>query len=297
MQGQFNPKIVGATIVGFALIAGAYTISNFGKPLPTSQSANIQTTTPTQRVAITVTDKDDNGIEDWRDEFVTTAPVLLNQASSTYTPPDTVTGKMSIDFMESIIRSKGYGAFGSTKEEVITNTVDSLSRETKQKLYDTSDIIILDNWDDQDIVNYANTAAATIYRNSIPDMESEVIILQDYVNTHDENRLAELESLVKVYQGYRDDTLKIPVPAFLAKDHLDLINTYEAIHADIEAMTLALTDPVVALLHLKRYQDDATGLAYAMQNMYLTLEPHASLFTVDDPAALFVIFSPNYQTQ
>ena len=297
MQGQFNPKIVGATVVGFALIAGAYTVSNFGNPRQIAQPANIQATTPTQRVAIAVTDNDNNGIEDWRDEFVTSAPVLLNQASSSYTPPDTVTGQMSIDFMEGIIRSKGYGAFGSSNEEVIANTVDSLSKETEQKLYDISDVIIMEEWDNQDIINYANTAASAIYRNSVPNLESELLILKDYMNTQDEGRLVELKSLAAVYQGYRDDTLKIPVPAFLTKEHLDLINTYEAIHADIDAMTLALSDPVVALLRLKRYQDDATGLGYALQNMYLALEPHASLFTIDDPAALFVIFSPNYQAQ
>lgn len=297
MKGQFNPKIVGATIVGFALVAGAYTVGNFGKPRQNSQPASVNSSASTERVAIGVSDSDNNGIEDWRDEFITTAAVKLDKTSTPYTPPDTLTGQMSIDFMEGIIRSRGYGAFGSSDDEVIGNTVESLSRETEQKLYDTSDIIIMGEWDDQDIINYANTAAATIYRHSIPNMESELLILRDYLNTHDEKRMNELKSLVAVYKGYRDDTLKIPVPALLAKEHLDLINTYEAIYTDIKAMTLAVSDPTVALLRLKRYQDDATGLAYAMQNMYLALEPKADLFKAEDPAILFAIFSPNYKTQ
>ncbi len=297
MQGQLNPKIIGATIIGFALVAGAYTVSSFGKPRLPTQTANVQSTTPTQRVSISVTDNDNNGIEDWRDEFVTTAPVILNQDASTYVPPDTLTGQMGINFMEGLIRSRGYGPFGSSDIEVIGNTVNNLVKETSNTLYDTSDIIIMREWDNQDIVNYANTAAATIYKHSVRDIEGEVLILQDYINTRDEGSLNELKTLVKVYEGYRDDTLKIPVPAFLAKEHLDLINTYHAIYTDIQAMTLALSDPAVSLLRLKRYQDDATGLAYALQNIYLALGPHASLFTIDDPATLFVLFSPNYQTQ
>ncbi len=295
MKGKISPKITGATIVGFALIAGAYTVTSISKPItpPAAQVAN--TSAATQRVSIAVTDNDNNGIEDWRDEFVTTAPVILDHSSSSYVLPDTLTGQMSIGFMEGIIRSREYGPFGSPQEEVIQNTIDSLGKATDIKIYDTSDVIIIEEWDDQDIVNYANTVAATVYRHSIPDMDGELSILHAVTVGEDEGRMAELQSLVEVYRGYRDDTLLIPVPAFLAKEHLDLINTYNAIHSDIEAMTKVFEDPAVTLLRLKRYEDDATGLAYALQNMYFSLEPHAGLFTVEDPAVMFIMFSPSYQ--
>jgi len=295
MRNQINSKILGATVVGIALIAGAYVVSSFKKTQPITQTASVQAANPTLRTAIAVKDKDDDGVEDWRDEFVTTAPIILNQESSTYTPPDTLTAKMSISFMENIILAKGYGAFGRTQEEIVASTVESISKEVELKLYNTSDISIMNTWDDEDLVNYANTAAATIYRHSIPDMESELVILKDYLSTQDESKLKKLELLANVYLGYRDDTLKIPVPALLAKEHLDLINTYNAIYSDIKAMSIASSDPTLALLHLKRYRDDSTGLSYALQNLYLALEPKAALFTADDPAALFVIFSPNYQ--
>lgn len=296
MQGNLNPKITGATIIGFALIAGAYTVSNLSKPnqLPVNQVAN-PSVAAVQRVAISVTDEDNNGIEDWRDEFVTTEPIMLDIASSTYTVPDTLTGQMSISFMEGIISSQQYGPFGKSKEEVLSNTINNLSQATEISLYDTPDIIIMEDWNDQDIVNYANTVAATIYRHSLPDLEGELIILHDILTNDNKDRLTELRSLLEVYRGYRDDTLLIPVPDFLTKEHLDLINTYHAIYQDIEAMTKVFDDPVIGLMRLKRYEDDATGLAYALQNMYLALEAHPVTFTVDDPAALFVMFSPNYQ--
>ena len=75
----------------------------------------------------------------------------------------------------------------------------------------------------------------------------------------------------------------------------DLINTFNAIEQDIEGMTLAFSDPAVTLLHLKRYQDDATGLAYAMQNMFFALKPYGDKFKPDDPASIFIVFSPDYQ--
>lgn len=295
MKGNINPKILGSTVIGFALVAGAYTISHFGEPHRTYQPADIHSAVSTERVAIAVADSNNDGIEDWQDEFITSKAVVLNQASSTYTTPDTLTGQMSVGFMENIIRARGYGPFGSSDDEIIKNTIDVLSSETSNSLYDIPDIIIMDEWDDQDIVNYANTAAATLYRNSVPDLEGELEILHDIVTNNNVSRMAELQTLAEVYRGYKDDTLKIPVPKFLVKEHLDLINTYNAILFDIEGMTLAFDDPAVTLLRLKRYEDDATGLVYALQNMYRALEPYSNHFSVDDPAILFTAFSPDYQ--
>lgn len=295
MNGNMNPKVIGAGLIGFALVAGAYVITNFGEPRTQTQTANTRAAIPAPRVAIDVKDSDNNGIEDWRDEFVTTAPVILDQSTSTYEAPDTLTGEMGINFFESIIRARGYGPFGRTDEEVIDDTVDILTIETAHELYDTPDITILQEWGDQDILDYANAVAETINQNNVSGLESELVILQNLLTSEDPNRLTELKTLSEVYRRNRDDTLNISVPRFLVKEHLDLINTYHAIHKDIEGMTMALDDPAFALLRIKRYQDDATGLGYALQNMYLALEPYASLVTADDPAVLFVIFSPDFQ--
>ncbi|MFT7644553.1 MAG: hypothetical protein ACI9BF_000202 [Candidatus Paceibacteria bacterium] len=296
MKGHLNPKILGSGIIGFALVAGAYTISNFGEPSKTYQAASVHEAASVQRVAIKITDDDGNGIEDWKDEFVTTEPIILNKESSTYTPPDTVTGKLGIGLIKKAITSRGQGPLGRSDEEIIKDTVDSLAQEAVYKLYGTKDIIILADWKDEDIVNYGNSAAGALLRNSIPELENELNILYDIITYNSVDRMAELESLTSVYRGYRDDTLKIPVPAFLAKEHLDLINTYHAILMDIESMTLFFEDPGFVFIRLKRYEDDATGLSYSLQNMLFALLEHAPLFTVEDPALLWVTFHPDYQT-
>jgi hypothetical protein len=295
MQGQINPKIVGATIIGFAFIGGAYTINSLQTPRTISQPAAIGVAAPA-RVAIAVTDENSNGIEDWRDEFVTTKTTILSNVSSTsYEQPNTLTGQMSIRFFGDFVTAKGNGPFGKTEGEVIQHTVDNLAEQTNIDLYDTPDIEIMESWDEQDVRNYANTLAAVLIQNSSPGTESELTLLHAIVVKQDQSKLTQLQGIVGAYEGYRDDTLKIPVPSFLAKEHLDLINTCHAIHEDVTAMAAATDDPALALLHLKRYQDDAGGLALALQNLYLSLEPYAHLIQKDDPAALFVVFSPDIQ--
>jgi len=98
-----------------------------------------------------------------------------------------------------------------------------------------------------------------------------------------------------VYRATLEDTVLIPVPEFLTKQHLDLINTYQAVTEDVEGMLMNESDPIVTLIHLRRYQDSALAMYYALENMYMALEPYAELFSVTDPALFFVRFSPDYQ--
>ncbi len=95
----------------------------------------------------------------------------------------------------------------------------------------------------------------------------------------------------------RDGALAIPVPRPLLKEHLDLINTYEAVYQDIEAMTLSLEDPVVALLRIRRYAEDALGLRLALENMYDALSPYANQFSPTDSAQIFSLFDTINQVQ
>ncbi len=301
MHNQTNPKVVGAFVIGFALVAGAYTISNFGKStyVPSQQGANAISSAPL-RVAIDVEDADNNGIEDWRDAFVTTEPVLINTTASSsddYTPPDTITGKLGINFVQNIVRAKGYGAFGPSEEEVIGTTIKDLERQTSFLIYDTPDILIMEEWNEGDIRTYGNALASAITRNSNADLEHELTILQDILNRNDRSRLSELEKLTEVYAKTIQDTLVVPVPRIFVKQHLDLINTYLAVQKDIEAMTLSFDDPAYSLLRLKRYEDDTKGLYLALQNIYKALEPYAGLFTANDSAVLFILFSPTNQNR
>jgi hypothetical protein len=294
MTGQ-NNRILGSFIVGAALVAGAYLFVNFGNPI--AQKASVVETAAPVRVAVPVSDSDENGIEDWRDVFVTTKPVLLNTASSTYTPPTTMTGKLGIQFFEDVVRSKYYGPFGQDQAEVVTKTVTELARNTEQTLYDTQDVAILGEWNDETIKLYANAMGSSIKNNNKAGLDHEIVILEDILRNEKTDRLSELALIAESYKNMRDDALAIPVPQPLVKEHLDLINTYEAIYRDIEAMTQSLEDPVVTLLRIRRYEDDALGLRLAIENMYTALTPYAAQFSPNDNAQIFSLFGTLNKTR
>jgi len=276
-------------------VAGAYVLSNFGEPRYQAQSAAVIAAETTSRVAIAVVDQNENGLEDWRDEFIDTEPIVIETLPEIdYQPPETLTGQFGLNLIESSLLSQTYGPVGRNQEQIANDAIDVLEQVTRNDLYDTPDITIMRDWEDQNIRTYANTLALAIINNNITDSQGEMYILNEMLQEDAPNRVAELEALSTTYRNMRDLALTTPVPAFLTKEHLDLVNTYDAIYHDISAMTEANDDPVVTLLRLKRYEDDATGLGLALENMYNALLPYASLIQPDDPALLFVSFSPDF---
>jgi hypothetical protein len=295
MIDQSKTKVVGAFVIGFAIIAGAFVLRSFGQPAtppPTSQAATAELT---NRQVIEVVDTDTNGIEDWQEQFVKSSPILMGGDGAEYEAPDTLTGQVGIAFIQSVITSKGYGGVGRSKEQVIADTVEQVSTFANDKIFVLKDLTVSNDSSPEALRLYANAHADAIVGNSVPDLRHELLILRDVLNGTNEKGIDELKTLAQVYLGTRDDVLKLAVPPLLVKEHMDLINVYHAMYKDIDSMTAAVNDPMLSLVRLKRYEDDAKGLGLALQNMYKALEPYASAFNKDDSAILFVAFSPNLQ--
>lgn len=301
-----NQKITGAFLVGFALVFGAYTLSNFGfkktnqatSPGQLQQADNdvyAVTSKPTTRPYIEVVDADQNGIEDWQEEFVPITPVIIDTTSTavaSFTLPQTLTDQVGIQLFQSTLRAKGLGLVGPDKSQVVTETADILrNTAVKDVIYDSSSIRVIES-SPTEIRTYANTIGQILISNNVPGVEGELVIMQRALQTEKPELLAKLNPIISMYKTMRDQTLATPVPRGFEKQHLDLINVYQAMYATLDGMKLAFEDPVVALLRIKRYQDDAAGLGNALQNVYMSLLPYSSLFTQDDPAFVFIAFSP-----
>lgn len=295
-----NPRIVGSFLIGFALVAGAYTISNFGKKTPPTQHNLVSTlyvtaAEPEPRAYIAVNDADNNGIEDWREEFTSIEPIILPAVSSSteFEMPDTITDQIGVQFFESILRAKTSEGVGPTEEDVIKSTAQRLTGTAGDVLIGSSDITVIPS-SPEAIRTYANTVAQILTNNNVPESEGELEIIDQALRLEDKTELEKLEPLIAMYRNLRDQTIATPVPQPFIKEHLDLINVYQALYKNLLDMKLIFDDPVVALMRTQRYQDDATGLANALFNMYTVLIPYADVFTADDPAILFVTFAPNY---
>lgn len=293
MDKESKQKILGAFVVGFALVAGAYTLATIDGPKYTQPAAVSQPKAP-PRSAITVVDSDNNGIEDWRESFVTTEPVIISEtvSAASYQEPDTVTGQTGVQFLQSVLESRIYTQNPDADKQIIDSTITQLENKTSGILYDTNDINIIADWTDADIRNYANVMGSSLTDNSVVDVENELLVLQDILVRGKKERIAELTKISNYYKTITAEALNTPVPAIFAKEHLDLINTYYALSLDVDAMGQSLEDPIIALMRMRKYEDDALGLSLALQNMYASLLPYSDLFSDTDPAVVFALFAP-----
>ena len=296
MVSGVNQKIIGAIVVGVALVAGAYTLATFGIGKPMPANVNGAVAVPA-RVAIPVEDNDQNGVEDWRDSFFMGNPTIVASAGANtpYAAPDTQTGKVAISLIQDAIYAKNGSSFGKTKEQLISDTVSAVEADTEARLYDTRDVIVMETWTDADIKTYANTLGQILLNGKNLTADNEIDVLKDVLDNQAQGRIAELEQIAANYQMYRDETKTLPVPRPFLKSHLDLLNTYEALYLDVAAFSKTDTDPLLALARLRRYPDDAVGLNLALQNMNTVINSYGQLFVSEDPATVFTIFDPKYK--
>ncbi len=298
MDSQSKMKIIGAFLVGFAIVGGAYTLSNFGEPsmsapVPVAATALVASE---GREPLPVTDANADGIEDWRESFISGSLISVDAGvSDEYVVPDTLTDQVGVAFMQEIIRAKGYGAVGKSEEEVIAETVEQIAARATDEIFDFRDITVSQDTSNEAIRAYGNAMANAIILNSNPNLRHELLILKDVAEKQSPEAAAELALLAEVYKKMLDDSMAISVPTIFVKEHLDTINVYNALYQDILSMSKGLSDPMLSLVRLKRYEEDALGLAYAFQNLYTAFEPYAAVFERDDSAVFFVNFSPDYQ--
>jgi hypothetical protein len=289
-----NKSVMGASLIGIGLVLGTYIITNFGG------NRSLTITAPNTAVAapirnyIEVKDTTGDGIEDWRSAFLSQEPIILPKETEALPEfvPETITEAMSVQFLQNILQSKAGFGLQSTNQ-VVENTVGRVAEVVVDNLYTTRDIrpvpVSAEN-----IRFYANSLAQTLMEHNVPNYEDEITIIDRALKTNDEAEIQKLLPLENMYRKIRDDLLRTPVPQNLTKQHLDLINVFNALYAGNRDIRGVFNDPVIALMRTKRFSDDTAGLSNGLQNMYLALEPYANLFTSSDPAILLVRFAPNF---
>ena len=298
MIPQYDSRVIGVFVIGFAIVAGAFTVNNMTKEVvsPAQQASLAAVDEAPERNLIAVQDSNNDGVEDWQDQFLTAEPIIVKQNTTDYTPPDTLTGQVAINFMQNYISGKANG-FGPTDEQLVKNTVESIKGEAIDRMYGLRDIKLSTDNSSTSVKNYGNAMANAILDNATTEKtRSDMTILNDIVSNNEvtDKDIADIKLIAEVYKGTLEDTLIIPVPREFTKEHLDLINVYSALYNDAIGLTNLVDDPMKALLRIKRYQEDMQGLSIALENIYRALDKSSYVFQSTDNASLFASFSPNF---
>lgn len=241
------------------------------------------------RTYIHAPDSDNDGVSDWAEELIEDRQVIAEEVDPTqpYVAKNTLTERFSIDFFKDYLYSKGYGTVELDREEIIERAMVVLKDEARDRIY-TIDDITLDPEDTTEAHRkYGNRIAEITISYTTPSEASELDIINRALDTKNPELLKDLDPIISSYRAYLEQTLATPVPASFVKQHVDLINVYNAILNDLTAMQAVYHDPMLGLLRLKRYPDDVEGLIYVYFSFDRAFRQAGITFKEDEPGAIF----------
>lgn len=291
MRSSF--RVGGALLVGAVLIGGAFYVDRQGSAEVASATSALVVADGDVRITQQTLDSDQDGVPDWEEELrgsdprtyttfttPTTTPAELEEP---YTEPTTVTDRFAIDFFEDLMRTgAGRDMSEEEKAELVADAVKNLSKETSDTLYERAHIKITAREDTTTLRDYGNAVGRIILQHSI-DNENEMVIIQRALDTNNPSELDALQPIVDVYTKIVLDLLALEVPQVLAQEHLDVVNTMSMVRTDIIAMQQTFVDPIPALMRVQRYENDALGMYYALDNVRLALESRSIAYGMEEP--------------
>ncbi len=289
MLRGINVRVLGATVVGVGLVCAAWWLNTLNATAQNNPA--VATGIVATRSGITVTDRNRDGIEDWKEPFLTASPVILSDDVGSSSRSGTLTERAGISLMERYLLSRASGSLGESDEALVGSVSSELAAQIQEQPYDRFDVIVSTIETPASIRDYANAAALAITSSEGSQMTHELLLLQKFVQTSSPDDAAALRAKADIYRRYRDQFLALPVPASLADEHLQLVNVFNVLANDIDAFTMVEADPIRSLIHLNRYEVSVEALAQGMKAMYDALEDNAPSFSANDPGLYFANFS------
>ncbi len=292
-------RIGGSLTLGIAVILGALYVRAH-TDAQTSGGVAVVAGTPA-RTYIEATDSDSDGIKDWEESlqarvFESIATPTSTDASSTepYVAPTTLTGKFSEAFIKGYLNekmTKGDPNVNLTEEEraaFIQSAILAAEQTVTTKHYTPADILIVPTTPES-LRAYGNNIMNTMVRNPVRDM-NVLLILTKAIEEGDEDVLVEIGANEATYAKVISESLLVEVPEQIVETHLALLDSYEALRADLLGMQYAFDDTLLSIMHVRRYPEDNMKLLASLKKIKQTLSAASIYYEKKEPGSLF--YSP-----
>lgn len=276
---KINPLIIVSTIIGLTLVGSSFLMTHL-KPEAKGVPQNVLEQ-PT-RSFITVDDKDGDGLPDWQNTLNISAIYLDEETSATTTLTKTAS-------LAAELAALSLPGSNLDNASTLENLSARLAAESTDYQYTRTDIRVTNNNDTESLRRYGNRVAEITFEYAPPKgTENEMMILNRAMSMNDTNIIEKLKPITASYEGMLSAMLVADVPSTLVKEHLSLINVYNAILNDIRAFENVFDDALPAMTRLRRYQADTEALYLAVSNLYLKLDKAGIKWTDADIASRFI---------
>ena len=302
MGGRFRIGI--SLTVGVAILASAYFLRHNATADSTGTDPRDFVATPLLRQYQDNKDTDGDGMPDWLEELSGTDPrvnntastrIATSTASTTKFVADTATKKFAVSFFENVLATHGgKDLTDQEKKAILDKSLQSFTALNQNTLYTRNDLRLGTLSDGETVRTYGNTLArAILSHNTKPKgVETELVILGRAVQKDDPALLKDLVIIKKNYMDMADAVRAVEVPPSAIESHLILINALRAIAEDIAGFELAISDPLVSYVRVKRYPSDVEAMAQGLIRTRKILEQESIVYQKDEAGAFFFSLRP-----
>ncbi len=175
-------------------------------------------------------------------------------------------------------------------EELVKSAVETLSINQKEKEYDVFTFISNPDNSKEAVKSYANKIIDHLKNNSIQSTESELALLTRYSISDgaDEASLNKIALNSIGYAEIAEKYHKMVVPSEFIELHRKLTNTMSHLSSDAHSMSLAKTDPVLALAAAGQFSKDQEESISILKEMAQKIRAMGIVFNNSDPGISFI---------
>lgn len=194
---------------------------------------------------------------------------VIKNSSTNEEDDTTLTDQMSRDFLSQYLMAvkEGINVTPEVATQIAQNTLSLPGYKQTSVVYIKENLKIVSKSDFVTIQKYKesiNQALIPIYY-SIKD--EPMTILLNSLSKEEEADLKKLDPIITINKNAIRNLLDMEVPEGATKLHLDLLNVCSQILSDLEAMRVALTDPVMVSSAIGNYANHVRSFGISISNL------------------------------
>ncbi len=198
-----------------------------------------------------------------------TTSVLAN--NDTTNPTDgTLTAQMAQDFFSQYLALKQNNGTVTADEanQIAQSTLTGAAYTNATGVQYTAKDLHINAQTSREIVQkYHDVINTSLKNRALKNKVDPLAILNSAVKNGSTADLAELNPLIVNFKGVVSDLASMSVPADATQVHLDFLNAYSNILANLESMKLTFSDPVKSFAAVSQYKQHLADLQTAVQKI------------------------------
>ncbi len=231
-------------------------------------------------------DSNGDGIPDWQEVLMGKDPNKKNiendagitkgksdseQSISSDTAPEnlTKTDKFSRELFSTVAALNQAGSVDqNTVDKLSSSLADQIKNTPVRKVYLLSDLKLSKSDNKENVTTYNKALGVLLLRYKAAN--NVTAVLKEFVdsgNEPDVKILSKLDPIIEKMNGLKDGMIELEVPPSISSTQLNVINGLERVVENLDDIKLFDTDPVISMGGVSKYEENASSLEKAAQDL------------------------------